>query len=171
VSTHWEYVCVSHDPPISSDRLNHGADALRAALLLERDGKWPDDPAQTSDSRRLYGAEPAPLMHKGREHVWPIYWLRAHPRCTVVLACEYGEVMLPDGTEVMGRGDRNARRPVRGPHGVERWETVPFPEPPERLCACPDGGTPMGPTSAPGYLGLRPGGGWVRCGVCKGLIV
>ena len=172
MSHDWGYVCVAHDPPIhSEDWFNHGEDLLRAVLLTERAGDWPDDPAQTTVARKHLGPDPAPVEHNGYETTAPILWLREHPRCEVVLRGEDGEVMLPDGTTAMGRVRRDRKRPVRGPRGIERWETVPFPEPPERLCGCPDGGTPMGPTSAPGYLALRPADGWIRCATCRGLIV
>lgn len=86
MSTYWGYSCVSHDPPLNSDHwLNHGEDVLIDAYLRERRGEWPDDDAD------LPWVEPEPVVLRGFESTAPIWWLRSHPHCEVVLHNEYGE--------------------------------------------------------------------------------
>ena len=87
MSTYWGFACVSHDPPLTSERwFNHGEGTLRQAFRLERAGAWPNDPDMPEVLE-----EPLPVAHRGHATTAPIQWLREHPRCTVVLRNEYGD--------------------------------------------------------------------------------
>lgn len=162
MSTYWGYVCVSHAPPLGSEQwFNHGEDALCDAYVRERAGTWPDE-----DNAGLYlPPDPVPVQVHGYGTTAPIWWLRQHPNCRVLVESEYGDLILPeDGTAIYGRVIRNARRPVRDEHGTAtgEWEPVPWPTEGERLCGCgvPSSLLPDTLTPEPGY--------WHRC-LCGGL--
>ena len=83
MSTYWGYVCQSHDPELISERwFNHGEDHLRWVYAAMRGGTYPKD--RWGD---YLGTD-----HLGYTTAAPAYWLAEHPRCTVALRNEYGEV-------------------------------------------------------------------------------
>lgn len=103
MSTHWGFVCESHDPPLISETwLNHGDDALIDAFRKERVGEWP---TCTADDYLAWEGEPYYLLQEGDTATpvpphsgggappWSgiIPWLREHPRCKVALRNEYGD--------------------------------------------------------------------------------
>lgn len=102
MSTHWGYVCLSHDPELPSERwLNHGDRALADAFRKERAGEWPN-----CTEEDVWGGEGEPydLLPEGDQAIpvrphggggappWSgvIEWLRQHPGCHVALRNEYG---------------------------------------------------------------------------------
>lgn len=82
MSTHWGFVCQSHDPELISEAwFNHGDGFLTQVFATVRAGQWPENE----------WGEPEPTRFGGHgEVVGPIYWLREHPRCKVALRNEYG---------------------------------------------------------------------------------
>jgi hypothetical protein len=91
LSTNWGYACISHDPPLVSECwFNHGEEVLVDAFLRERAGQWPSDPSGGD----VEWAEPMPVTLRSYATTSPIYWLREHPRCEVVLHNEDGETRL-----------------------------------------------------------------------------
>lgn len=96
MSTYWGYACVSHEPSLVSEHwFNHGEDLLREAYDLERRGLWPDVPVIVGVNDAL-APEPQPVEgHDGHyPTAAPIYWLRSHPHCIIVLHNEYWETEL-----------------------------------------------------------------------------
>lgn len=90
MSTHWGYVCQSHDPELESDDwFNHGEARLIELLRIERAGHWLNDEWGNPTS--------VPEL----EHAGPIYWLREHPRCKVALRNEYGATKEIPGQPAM----------------------------------------------------------------------
>ena len=88
MSTRWGYACVSHDPPLLTERwLNHGDGILAEAFHIERAGKWPDDP----EWPRLENPMPVLYTNGHPATAEPIHWLRRHPHCEVILQNEYGD--------------------------------------------------------------------------------
>jgi len=101
VSKHWGYVCVSHDPPLASERFgNHADDILRDIHRAHRAGTLAMEPevhesgpfAGQTNYTRDYVALP---MHHGSDHyksTAPMNWLDDHPRCEIMLRSEYGDI-------------------------------------------------------------------------------
>lgn len=119
MSTHWGYVCLSHDPPLESERwLSHGDDALIDLLRKVRSGEWPKAADLVPHLGLAYGDELASMeyVHGGRggpgiafpiaprpgggTPPWsgPPAWLQQHPRCQVALRNEYGNTRTVAGT-------------------------------------------------------------------------
>lgn len=90
MSTHWGYVCESHDPPIISEHwINHGDDRLAGLFWAVRRGEWPNDPSITAWDEPIqfpYSEDYASTA--------PVYWLREHPHCRVALHNEYGDTRV-----------------------------------------------------------------------------
>lgn len=112
MSTHWGYVCESHDPPLLSDcDLNHGDDALIDLYRKVRAGEWPKSADLLPQFELAYGDELAPMEFVQGSHghpgyafpiaprlgggtpPWsgPVSFLEQHPRCKIALHNEYGE--------------------------------------------------------------------------------
>lgn len=86
MSTNWGYVCLTHEPHISSDHwFNHGEDFLEVIFILERNGQWPNK------DKGPFRADPANVFFQGEWTDSPIRWLREHPHCAVRLQNEYNE--------------------------------------------------------------------------------
>lgn len=86
MSTYWGYACVSHEPPLVSEHwFNHGDLLLAQVYKQVREGSWPD-----CDE---WGT-PGPVDSNGYLTNSPIYWLREHPDCEVVLHNEYGDTRV-----------------------------------------------------------------------------
>lgn len=96
MSTHWGYVCMSHDPHLSSEHwFNHGEDVLRMVWEMMKAGTWPKVPDEFSPEDWAY----APVVQRSYETMSPVYWLLEHPHCDVGMENEYGEV-VPLGTTI-----------------------------------------------------------------------
>lgn len=95
MSTHWGFVCQSHDPELTSEWwFNHGETLLAKVYAEERRGQWPDDPEYGPGGRwDALGPSPLPVVNANHPlgTIAPIEWLRLHPRCKVALRNEYGE--------------------------------------------------------------------------------
>jgi hypothetical protein len=79
LSTYWGYRCLSHDPPLDSERLsNHHADMLVATLRA-----------------RPHVLKAIEVGHLHGGFITPEWWrfLVDHPRCEVVVVNEYGETL------------------------------------------------------------------------------
>ena len=115
MSTHWGYVCQSHDPELISERwLNHGDDALIDLYRKVRAGDWPLASDLIPHLGLAYGDELAPMEYVQGSHGQPGFafpiapragggtppwsgppsWLAKHPRCVVALRNEYGDVRV-----------------------------------------------------------------------------
>lgn len=107
MSNYWGYVCLSHDPPMYSERwLNHGEEALRAAWEQSRTPEgWPAAP-KIPGVNDLLGDDPMPLEHRGFSHSSPGAWLWEHLRCRVGLHDQRGALIeltsgIPDTTRAV----------------------------------------------------------------------
>lgn len=99
MSRHFGYRCVSHDPPLNSERWgNWGDDILRDIHKAHREGTLAMEPefyesgpfAGQENYTRDYVALP---VHRNSDHyttTGPMHWLDDHPHCEVVLQDEYG---------------------------------------------------------------------------------
>lgn len=107
MSTYWGYVCLSHDPPMISERwLNRGGMALADLYRKERAGEWPNTPEDHPFYLAFEGS-PLPMLAEGDTAIpvdhrlgggappWsdPPEWLREHPNCKVGVRSEYGVVL------------------------------------------------------------------------------
>lgn len=108
MSTSWGFVCLSHDPPLISERWfsRGGAGALADLFRRERRGEWPNTP-EDSPFYLAFQGEPLPMLAEGEQAVpvdfrpgggappWsePPAWLREHPRCKVGVRSEYGQIV------------------------------------------------------------------------------
>lgn len=108
MSTHWGYVCQSHDPHLISETwLNHGELVLVDLYQQMRAGTWPVVAEAVPHIGLAFKGEPYSVLEYGGKAVpalpggvpsWsgPPAWLMEHPRCKVALRSEFGVVIEID---------------------------------------------------------------------------